>query len=188
MGRQQTETSELRRILTQQAETISDEKIRRLVNPVINMIEQGRFDRPRIITWWPQTLAAVAAVLVIAAVAALPHSEPWQGEIFVGTLVEVPNIGIPLSGTPFGDLEPSTYAILADGSIEGVHFTLINEYSGEKIHLESGSDGGTFTFTGVPDGKYRLMAHFTLEASGEQSVEVGRLIVENERVEMIHED
>ena len=188
MGRQETDTPELKRILTQQAETISDEKIRRLVSPVINMIEQGRFDRPRLITWWPQTLAALAAVLVIAAVAVMPHNDSWQGEVQVGTLVEIPDIGIPLSGTPFSGLNPSTYAILPERGIEDVQFTLINEYNNETIYMETIGEGGAFTFVGVPDGRYRLMARFSTEVSGEQIMEVGRLIVENERVEMISDE
>ena len=188
MDRQQIETPELRRILTQQAEAISEDKIRRLVNPVISMIEQGRFDRPRLITWWPQTMATVVAILVIVVVALLPHNVGSQESIFVGTLVEVPDIGIPLSITPFGGLEASTYAILPEESIEGVHFTLVNEHSNETIYMESGGESGAFIFKGVPDGSYRLKAHFTTEVSGEQSVEVGRLIVENERVEMVSDE
>ncbi|MCL2852012.1 MAG: carboxypeptidase-like regulatory domain-containing protein [Defluviitaleaceae bacterium] len=171
----------MKQILDQYAkETISEDRARHVHMPIIKMIEEGRFDKPRRVSWWPQTLASMAAVAAIAIVATFSHSDTTRYDnSHVGTLVEIPDAGIPLAGTPFEGHEPASFVIMPE---DGFVFTLINEANQETFYLETVGSDGSYTFTGVPDGNYRLMALAPLAA---QSVEVGRLSVLNERVEML---
>ena len=167
----------LKQIFDQYAEeTICDERARNLHAPVLKMIEEGRFDKPRRSPWWPQALVSASAVAMIAIVAAFAHDRSRFESEYVGTLVEIPDAGIPLVGTPFEGHTPSSFVIMPE---DGVEFSLVNEDSRETFRLAVVGVDGAYTFSGVPDGSYRLMA---LTPSAPHDVEVIRLTVENERV------
>ena len=169
------------------SESISNERVEKLFLPVLKMINDNKFERkPRRTSWWPQTMASVAAVAAVAIVAVFSqdgsNNSAINSDMVVGTLVQVPSIGIPLAGTPFEGHEPAGFAILP--RVDDVEFMLICENNMDMFRLTAPIDGGAYTFSGVPDGTYRLIALLSAESPNSQSMEIGRLVISDEEVEI----
>ncbi|MCL2566021.1 MAG: hypothetical protein FWE24_09475 [Defluviitaleaceae bacterium] len=190
----QSETSPIKRIFDQHAsETISDYDVRRLLAPVHGMIDEGKFDKPRIFSWWPQTLVMMAAAITLVVIMTLSNNDPAQETVHIGTFVEITNPRIPLAGVPLvpdEDYVLSEFAIMPIRNIENINFVLVNETTLVEVSMitEEFGEDYVFTFQGISDGIYKLKAFFN-NGSGAHSAEVGRVTIVNGTVELtIKED
>jgi len=188
------DASSFKQILDRHAnETISDYDVRRLLAPIQGMIDEGKFDKPKLFSWWPQTLVMLAAVVTLAIVVTLSGGGVAQDVVQVGTFVEINNARIPLAGTPLppdaANYVLSEFAIMPILSVENINFRLINVTSQEEIDMPTMEfgDGYVFTFYGVLDGSYQIQALFDNEA-GAQRAEVGKVHIVDGRVELIIEE
>jgi len=133
-------------------ETISDEQARRVLKPVLAMIDEGKFDKPRrIISIAP--LATVAAVLVVAVTATLMlFSQP-----------DNPGIEILESNPPLTDSIPARTVLpgsvtLSGKGVSGVTIILEDAYSLESVITVVTDNSGDFEFPeGVQPGLYKLI-------------------------------
>lgn len=167
-------------------ETITDEQVDRVLNPVLDRIKKGEFTQPAKPILFPRPslrLVGVAAAITVVAFAAMMQMGGGQ-ELAGGEYVEIPNANIPLAGAP-----------ILDGTLSGrpeaggeMQFTLVRK-DGAGSFSEAGVISQLYTYLGegnLPDGSYYIMATFSTDTQAPQRV--GMLTITEGRAELIFDD
>lgn len=185
------ENSIIKRALNQYGnEVISDCDVSRLLAPINIMIDEGKFDKPRLFSWWPQTLVVAAVAAALAVVITLSGSDHAHEALRVGDLVEITDLRIPLAGAPNVDENAlSEFVIMPIRDLENTNFMLIDDINLEEINIPvKGFDGNyALSFYGISDGSYTLKALFENGDERTYAVEVGRITIINGVIDFVME-
>jgi len=134
-------------------ETISDEQIRRVLDPVLKMIKEGRFNRPRRVSWIVP-LTAAAAVLVVTAAITM-----FRSGLINDAFVDLPDVDPPLIETiPVVKTLSGSVTFMSSG-VSGVTIVLVDAESLEVVFSSITDSEGAYAFNNVPVGIYRLTAY-----------------------------
>jgi hypothetical protein len=160
-------------------ESISDEQAKRLLLPVLDMIEQDKFSKRRANNRKAMSVAAVAAAALVAV--ALPRitTNPHA-------FVEIEGPSIPLASTSTVKLNSFTGRVeLPFSQAPDSVFILACEYCEDTYVLPQALTGGTTELVGVAYGSYVVLAQPTPDSTADSNEPICRLIVTNEGVELI---
>ena len=174
----------LKSIFDEHAEkTIDSSDVSRLVGPVHEMIEKGRFDKPQIISWWPQVMVTSVAVATIAVIAFFYRSPNYSA---IGTFIEIPDMAIPLAGAPLAAYSDvlANFAIIPAENAGSVTFKLIGAYNDVASRVFN-EVTGAYTFADVPDGSYNLVAVIPARWRRTRTVEVASVFVRYGVVDLV---
>ena len=169
MGKTHTQSGDnpvLSRALSAHAErSISDEQVRRVTDPVIKMIREGKFEAPpqpdRVGIPW-RRMSAMAAAFALAITVVL-----MQGLLGGGALVEIDDPPVPLAA--YWMVPGSSLTLICESSrreIEAVVRTVNGAYSLRELIAAEDS----YLLADIPDGKFSIKSHGehvgTLKISG----------------------
>ena len=132
--------------------TITDEQVKRVLVPVIGMIEEGRFDRPRRHLWLRPViqLAAVAAVVGVVSLTSMRNGT--LPDNYIDIIDDTP----PLAGS-IPQTSMLSGCVMIDGAgVSGVTLTLISTESMEIAATAITVEDGLFNFPNAPAGTFFL--------------------------------
>jgi hypothetical protein len=130
----------------QEQETISDEQVERILAPVLQMIQQGKFSKRNRV--WRRIRKIVIGSAVCVAVIALAFMAPRMW-------VDIPEVEIPLVSTPFSESSLSGMVKLGEKGVNDVVLTLLDIDRGTSTAIVT-VGGGNYAFDEIPTGNYRL--------------------------------
>jgi len=174
-----TEAPALKRIFDKCAEqVISDEQAWRVLAPIIKMIKAGKFEKPRPASFYVKMLITVAAAVTIAVTVIFMHqNSPYNALMNIaGTENTLANAGW------------SGYISLAHIEERGggdIAFRLVSADNTEVFDAAVTEEVGVYTFRGIPDGNYRLMALLSPLTDALHSEQVGELVVKDGRAVLV---
>ena len=163
-------------------DTISDEQVDRVLGPVLDRLRGGEFyqphPKPNLFLRRVTRLTAVVGLAAVVTFAILVHT-PAESTTDNRMLFEIPKPAIPLSGV--GALLSNYGFYSTPGtSIGGIELMLIKE-GGEDTYYEADVLG----CRSIPAGIYRVVAILPTDEYADSSVEAGKLIVGERRIELI---
>jgi len=134
-------------------ETISDEEVQRVLEPVLAMIKEGKFDTPRRLYARILPLATVAAVLVVTATVTMVRSG-----IVNDPITEIEDTRPPLFETIPVYRSISGRIVLEGESLDGVVVVIVDAERLIDIGTAITDREGVFVFNNLPNGTYRIKA------------------------------
>jgi len=153
----------LKEIFDQHAEeVVSEERVRRVLEPVRIMISEGRFDREHKFVW-PVRLSSASmmrAFVMVGASAVIMLAVIFaQGKPAGNMLMDIPNTEVSLGEANVLGNTLSGRIITEGGGVGGIVLTLVTADSNRGVFgaVVSGDDGA-YCFQEIPDGTYRLKA------------------------------
>ena len=164
--------------------TITDEQVRRMLEPILRMIREGRFDRPSVFSRWLQAVVvAAAAVAAVALIVAFVRCDNMR-ESF---MADVPNITISTVGAASYERGYEMFAsvVLQGRNTRDAKFVVYDESGAAIIGAAVMKEDGSYRFSVIPDGDYRLVAILPAYPESERNVDIGRLIVTGGRYRLI---
>ena len=150
----------LKRVFDQHAvDTISDEHLRRVLEPVRRAIWERRFGRPQKLSWSGRSAGRMLKVAtdgaVVSVAMVLVQSKLVYGS---GPKRDIRNHEGPLFETPVMVNVLTGWVSFEGKGLGGIALTLVDA-DGMKVYANtvSGADGA-YAFIGMPDGSYRMRA------------------------------
>ena len=141
-------------------EKATDEQVQRVLEPVLTMIREGKFDKPKRsrFRWWVKPMLSVVAVAVIALATVFGQTAtvPNSSEVSRG-YIAVSDADIPLAAKP-GLNTLSGQVSMEDKGVGGIEVLLIDAVSMKTIETATTNIDGSYQFNKVPDGTYRIEA------------------------------
>ena len=156
-------------------EVISDESAERILASIQSEINANWFDKYRGFFRRPHSVA-VAAVVAVAVVVSSPYNKSNNDDTQIGALVVIPDTEIPLASAP----------VLSHGYEGAVTFVLVNELTLKTHTIKIAGDFRDHVFIGIEDGAYTFLT-LTQGSEYETGLELGRIVLENERILIIRD-
>jgi hypothetical protein len=130
-------------------ETVDEEQVQRVLQPVLRMIEEGRFKRRKRAVQ-PAKPLAVAAVIVLTTVGIIRFGGRREA------LTDIAPPQVPLANVTAA--MTVTGRLMGEGSpLGGITLTLLTA-DGEIAGTAVTDEDGGYCFTGIPDGEYQISA------------------------------
>ena len=145
----------LKQIFDIEADNITEEELGRIIEPVLEMIRAGEFDKQEkekehdIIRLLPRLVAAVAIVAIMIVALGL-------GYMMQDSMIFIPDPPVPLAELFAVEHNRFSGLVTAEGAgVGGVILTLINTEDMSEVVSVTGSNG-RYSFGVIDDGTYRL--------------------------------
>ena len=136
-----------------EAEIVTDEMTERVLDPVLQMIREKKFTRPR----WHRYSWLVRPVLTVAAVVALIVTVAiTQGGGITAENIVIPDSDVPLvaMASDYNVLNGNVY--LEDKGFGGIEIVLVNAENNETVRSTVSGENGAYSLVGISSGIYRL--------------------------------
>ena len=133
-----------------ETETITDERIQRVLEPVLKMIREKKFERSRW-SWLIRPMLSVAMVITLIITVAVLKTDTGQNS----------NSVVPISQAPIAVMtmdyhKLSGKVLLQNKGYGGLEIALVDAQSGETIGTTTSNADGTYTISEIAGGRYKL--------------------------------
>ena len=156
----------LKQIFDMDAERITSDELQQIIAPVLKKIGTGELEATpkkrggkRSFLPYMAVLAAMVAIVVLT-------------RFYAGhdTMMNIPSGDIPLGAS--ASLEYTLFGRIT-GAEAGAELTLVDTEAVEVVAAAMAGNDGTFSFTGVADGRYQLIVELSANAQLPQSLDGG---------------
>ena len=136
-----------------EAEFVTDDRTQKVLEPILKMIREKKFDRPRWhrYSWLVKPALAIATIVTLAITVAVSQTGMVQGNSIV-----VPDADVPMAAMSMDDYKLSGMVSLKDKGVGGLEITLVDTESGETVQTAITSVDGAFSLSGISGGTYKL--------------------------------
>ena len=137
-----------------EAETITDEMTQRVLEPVLKMIQEGKFERSPWHRYSWLVRPVIAVVTVAALIVTVAVTQGGGGITAQGIVVSDPDV--PLVAMSVENNILCGKVCLEDKGISGIEIVLIDAEDNKVVHTAISNDDGTYSLDGIPSGTYKL--------------------------------